>query len=410
MFGKKKLVINTEILDTRKMRLEDYERYELILINTELMIVSEESKNLLTSLPATVNCEETLELPASENIKVDTVNGTHSIGPSSALPERDTVLIVNGTAHFEPGTQAIAERYALVMVNGTLSGPKSVLSSLKRLKVNGSTEAYPDGYMPLKRRFVLDKHFALRARSEGKYYASKYILVQKDVSAQALADKNLRFETKTLIAPESMIETLAPLFNEEAEFVVVPDEYALLAGPVELNKALIEKYGPRLFIYGDMSVARDSEGTTLFPLLQKLIVRGTVTIDSASKEALSALDAEYEQLRIARSRVLENAVHIKVDKALLDKSPDGVTVQNAANVTLADDITPDEILEKLEIRNCASVICTQEQKGAVAAIGQNIAHIGPADEKDSPLGFGNLLDMFRNLTDTKMVNAESYML
>ena len=60
---------------------------------------------------------------------------------------------------------------------------------------------------------------------------------------------------------------------------------------------------------------------------------------------------------------------------------------NAAEVVIAEDVTPEMILEKLSVANCARVKCGSEQESSVAAIAVNVTRIGSlADNADGVWG------------------------
>ena len=55
-------------------------------------------------------------------------------------------------------------------------------------------------------------------------------------------------------------------------------------------------------------------------------------------------------------------------------------------------------------------ICTPEQKGAVELVSQNAGFIGDLKEKAGSEGGGGMLDMLKQMANTKVVNAELYVL
>src|SRR5699024_11305343 len=59
-----------------------------------------------------------------------------------------------------------------------------------------------------------------------------------------------------------------------------------------------------------------------------------------------------------------------------DLSPQGVLVRNSAVLTIEENITPQDILDHVEIVNCARVDCTEKQKAAVYQKSTNVPQIG----------------------------------
>ena len=77
---------------------------------------------------------------------------------------------------------------------------------------------------------------------------------------------------------------------------------------------------------------------------------------------------------------------VKVDEALLDLYPDGVSLLNCAMVEIDPALEPSEILEQLYLSNCALVRCTAAQQGAVQAAGgaARIQLTDQATEEEAP--------------------------
>ena len=102
---------------------------------------------------------------------------------------------------------------------------------------------------------------------------------------------------------------------------------------------------------------------------------------------------------------------VKVGSAALKKYPNGLQIEDCAKVTLSPDLSPDVIMEKLHISDCAMVACTKEQEEAVNMIAEGVAMIkasgeGQNGEEEGRMGsfFGKLKD----LKDTQMINAAEY--
>ena len=51
-----------------------------------------------------------------------------------------------------------------------------------------------------------------------------------------------------------------------------------------------------------------------------------------------------------------------IDKRILDRYEDGIRIGECGIVMIKDDITPEDIVEKLEFIACGVVICSEEQK------------------------------------------------
>lgn len=411
MLEKKNLMINCDVLDTRCMKEEDYAHYEQIVVNADLVLVSGASKSILAKLPITLNNDKTIEVPGDETVELRTVNGIMELSGDTAAPEH-TMLVVNGMLRIHPGAEKVLEQYVSIVINGMVECPKSLEGHLSRMSINGTSDVYPDGCILLKRNFTLDEYFPLRTQEGARYYARRITFKNTKVDVEALAKKNVHFDTKRFIVPEELVEAAAPLFGEEAECIVVPRGMTLIDDDVTLNEALLRKHGGKLFVYGDASVDPKDRDGAIFAKLEKLIVKGTLSVTARQEEALAELDAEYDALDVTKGRRIGNKVKVRVDRALLDSSDEGVKIINTAKVVLAEELTSGEILEKLALENVAEVDCAEAQESAVAAVSTNVAKIGKGDGGDEAEGSpaGALIDMVKNAENTKFVNADRYVM
>lgn len=411
MFGKKNLIVNSEICDARRINEEDYAGYENILINTEVMFVDERSKGLLARLPATVNAEQTLLFPPDLPIDLRTLNGAAVLGDDPTVGE-NTVFVVTGSLQLQPGALNTVSRCRAFVVTGALRCPQSMSGCVGKMNVTGSVELYPDDAVILDEEFVMDRFFPLRVKQDALYYAARRItVVDPALDADKLAAKNTRFVTKELVAAEPLVEALAPLFGADSAFTVVPQGCSIVPDSAVLDDDLIRKHGGSLYVLGDLDVPAGS--LEAIGKVERLIVTGCVFLARSCKAAFETLNAQCGSVEFVRSKVIGNSSVLAVDSCLLDSTPDGVTVKNAAVIHVHPDVQPETILEKLEIKNAAVIKCTPEQHGAVALVAKNCAHISSGEDGKSE-GPGSMLSGLlggaKALLGTKMVNAESYVL
>lgn len=410
MLEKKNLLVNCALCDTRSMKEEDYSHFEKIVINTDMVLVNTNSKSILSRLPVSINQDRMIELSDNVDVHVKTVNGSYTITGSLMVSDH-TLLIVNGSLTIEPGTEAVLEKYEQIVVNGSVTCPKSLEGYLGKLSVNGSITAYPDGCIILKENFVMDKYFPLRAKENAKYFAEENVLIKDEgVDVGKLVSKNVQFFTEVVILPENKVEECACIFDEKAEFVVVPEGMKLIDGDVTLDEKLLRREGKRLFVHGDLEVSEKADMEVIADLLEKLIVKGKISIKNEQLEAFNRIDAEYEKLDIRDNRYLiKNVVKAKIDRAILESCEEGIRVCNAAKVVIEEDVDCALILEKLRVVNCAKISCSKEQESAVTAISTNVAKIGDEEEEEGT-GVENIFGMLRSAADTKMVNADEYVM
>ena len=407
MFNQKNYLLNCDVCDTRKMKEEDYSGYEKMMINTDLVIVSPSSKSILNRLPLTLNHDCTMEFEDDAEIKVQAINGSYEITGTTAVHEH-TLLSVNGDLTIYPGTEESLQKYERIHVNGSVTCPKSLEGCLTKLSANGSVSVYPDDCVILDDTFIVDKYFPLRAREGRKYYVKDMVIVQdKSADMEKLVQKNVQFITRQLIVPEEMAEACVELFDEKAEFTVTPAGMTLHYGDAVLNEQLVEKDGDCIYVYGNLTIPDNANLRALSDSITKLTVKGNVTLKKNQAEDFKKLNAEYSELTFKwEGRLIENKISVKIDKTLLESSPDKVLVRSTAAAKIAPDITPELILDRLVIENCAKVSCSEEQESAVAAVSQNIAAI----VKESSKELSEMSGGFDDLLSTKVINADSYIM
>ena len=407
MFNQKNYLLNCDVCDTRKMKEEDYSGYEKMMINTDLVIVSPSSKSILNRLPLTLNHDCTMEFEDDAKIELQAINGSYEITGTTAVHEH-TLLSVNGDLTIYPGTEESLQKYERIHVNGSVTCPKSLEGCLTKLSANGSVSVYPDDCVILDDTFIVDKYFPLRAREGRKYYVKDMVIVQdKSAHMEKLVQKNVQFITRQLIVPEEMAEACVELFDEKAEFTVTPAGMTLHYGDAVLNEQLVEKDGDCIYVYGNLTIPDNANLRALSDSITKLTVKGNVTLKKNQAEDFKKLNAEYSELTFKwEGRLIENKISVKIDKTLLESSPDKVLVRSTAAAKIAPDITPELILDRLVIENCAKVSCSEEQESAVAAVSQNIAAI----VKESSKELSEMSGGFDDLLSTKVINADSYIM
>ena len=299
-------------------------------------------------------------------------------------------------------------KYEKIHVNGSVRCAESISGYLTKLSASNSVSIYPDDCMILNDTFIVDKYFPLRAKEGNKYYVKDKVIIQdKSVDLQKLVEKNVRFVTEQLIIPEEMVESCIELFDAKVNFVVIPAGMALHYGDAVLNEELLKKEGDSIYVYGNLKVPEDVKLDTLDELISKLMVKETVVLMKNQEASFKKLNVDYQRLEFEwEGRIIENKPNISIDKILLENSSDQVLVRNIATVKIAQDVTPELILNYLRIQNCAQVLCNEEQKSVIVAISQNVAQIGEADGEELP---GKNIGI-QDLLFAKVINADSYIL
>ncbi len=408
--GKKEFYLNCDVCDARKINEESLSGYEQIVINTDVLLVDERSRSVLNKLPMVCNMDGMLDVEGE--VSVVSANGNYEISGDTVFSEQ-TVICVNGKLSVRPGTEKVMENILKICVNGSARYPESMAPFMGRLAVNGEARCIPDGCIELKPVFVVDKYFPFRAKQDGKYYVSqKVVLTDTDVDVKTLTDKNVHFVTERFMIREELIPQAISMFEENVEMDVVPAGFAYIEEGAELNEALLQKHGRRLYIDGDLMLTVGSDNC--FDKVEGLRVNGNVCLLKRQAEALARVDADYRQLIFVKGRNVSNRSYVVVDKAMLETSPDGLEIGNCAALKVNQDVSPELILENLSVRNCAKVFCSPEQKSVLQLVCENVAKIIDTAKTDSEDGDEeadeDILGMLEEDENIKTVNADTYIL
>ncbi len=406
----KKKVINAATCDARGVTEESLAGFDNITINAAIMIVGERSKELLNKYPVTMNVANILELPDGQDIKVQKINGKGEIGPDAN--GEGVFLIVNGKLVISDGSQDAVKSYSRIVVNGKVLMPKSYEGRFPNIQVNGKTDYYPDGATILKADTEIDDLFILRASNTLYYSSGNLYFLDTGIDTEKMIEKSLKFCARKIVIAESLIRRLVSLFDEEAEIVKVPDGTKLIDDDLELKPKTIKKYGTKLCVTGDVSIM-DAEALSS---LEYLFADGSVSVNKELEDAFDEIESVYDELRIIDPDLgyFVDRPLVKVGTAVLGKYPKGVRVEDCAKVTLSEDLSVEDIMEKLHIVDCAMVICTKKQEDAVNMIAEDVALIKvsgqDSDDEDGEDGMvGGMLGSFLGkLKDTQIINAAEY--
>lgn len=370
MEQKKSMRINCALCDMSNVAESTLAAYESIFVKAALVLTSAKTQELMPKYHVVVDAATVLVKPDNAELKV--VNGKCEIMPGGA-PNQPVALLVNGSLEIGKGTEEILRHYAFIQVNGSVTYPDSLSGELSMLRVNGSTDCYPADVVRLDNSFLVDKTFRLRAKS-GRYYAKRRVaILSGNADVAALQNKGVRFLTKTAVLAESLAEAALPLFNENTEIHIVPDGCAYVGGDIALNEALLKRYGTKLYITGDLML--DMESEPLIRQLEYLKVLGSIQLPEKLINSFCAINAAYKTLEPVKGLVIRDKVSFKLDKGLLERHPEGITLLGCVNVKLDKDIPPEWIEERLMIKDCVNVSCSPEQRSIVEIIGSDIVEV-----------------------------------
>lgn len=380
MENKKNLKINAVLCDVRKVTEEYLSHYNSVKIDAAALVTSPEAQAVLGKCGVAINAASNISL--TEDIRFSTINGPTTISARQTVPGQRTAAMINGPVTLEPGCEAVLDSYAFLCINGPVTCPESMTSLLRGFQINGPIRAYPDGAIVLKKNTVLDRVFHLRAKQDALYYAANQIVaLAPDINFGKLAEKNVRFATRRLLVAESLAESAVPLFDEKADIEVLPDGCAYVDDDAVLDEALLQRYGGKLYIDGDLTVNAGSAAA--LDQVSYLRVDGTLLVSRGMKDRVLGIELVYDGMKIVGSTLLKDRPSVEVSAAMLEAGPDGVSVMDCAEVVFAGDITPALLKEKLvSLTDCACVNCTEEQRPVIEAIAQDVACISCGGEEE----------------------------
>ena len=412
--SKENLVINAEVCDSRQMKEEVYEGYKRIIINAEVLIASPRSREILNRLGAVINSEAIVDVAEDEIVESRISNGKEVISKGSK-PQNKVILLANGKVTIEPGTEDVMEQYVYMLINGPLYCPRSMKGYTDKMLINGTTVLYPEDAVILDSKFVMDKFFPLRVKESEKYFIAKKLIIEDAVDADKLVEKNVRFETPCVVMRESKVEKLAGLFDISTKINVIPEDMTFVKGDTELNDALFDKCGSRLYVDGDLTVSTEF---ARLDKLEKLTVTGTLTVRESMYLEMKQVDIDAGEVEyLFEGKNIVNSAKAKVDRALLMANEKGVRVMNCAMLSIDKDVEPKLICDRLQIKNCAKVSGTEEQESAVHTVSKNVAMIGSnkpggdGEESGGIMGMmGSVFDVVKQVANTSMINAEKHIM
>ncbi len=396
----KQLKINCALCDARNVSEETLAAYEKITVNAASVLVSPRSQALLAKYRVALNTAGVTVVP--EDVEAQIVNGEGTIRRDGPIPKEKRFLLVNGSLEIEVGTEEILEQYVGGTVNGSIRCPESMAGYLGRFQINGSTTCYPDGAIVLKRSAVIDRPFVLRAKNALYWSAKRMIFVDPKLDPAVLAAKGARFQTEEALVAEGLLEALLPLIDERAELVPVPDGTKVALDDLALDEVTEKRYGTKLYILGDVVVK--PEGKAFLRNAGYLHIRGDVQVPPELRDLLlekAEIDGDVKLLRPKkdRGRVIEDMTKVRLTQWLLENSPNGLRIEDCAEVVIDPDVDKKLILERLRIEDCAAVRCAPEQEDAVAAVCEDVPQIGQQSQQSEPEG-----------PDTDCINAASYIM
>lgn len=392
---KKELVINSAFCDTRTATEEVLNLYESIEINAATVLVSKESKELLSRYNISINTAETIEI--SKDTEVITHNGSFEISKSTKM-SKPTILIINGSLEIKKEAADALKNIVSIHVNGYVSYPSDLQNQLPPISVNGTIESYPSDAIRLKNKQIIDKIFILKAKSTKYYAKNKIIIADESLDLSSLITKGTSFITKKAVIAENLLEDAIKLFEDDTDIMIIPSGYRYIEEET-LNDFIINKYGDKIYVDGDLIINSDSENA--LSKLTGIRVNGSILIVKKLVDRLLNLDVEYKDIKVIKGKIIKDKGNLSINKNTLSGITDGVTISDCGMVKISSDITPEEIEEKLQFFGCGYISCHPDQRGAVELVSEDVGFINDEDKAESA-------DSSLYNKNTQVINSASY--
>lgn len=411
-----KKVINVALCDARDVTEESFSGFENVTINAAAVITGPKAKELMGRYNVVINSAAIIEVPDGEDIRLQTINGKGEIGPDA--DGRGVFLLVNGKLTVQDGSYDALESYYRILVNGKAIVPRSYRGRLSKMEVNGKTVYYPDGAFVLNGDTEVNDLFLMRASRDNYYCAGDLFFLDADIDTGKVLEKGMRFSAHRIVASETLLRKLVAQFDEETEVICVPDGTRRVDDDVDLSMRTIRRFGSRLFVSGDVRI-EDGEALAA---LEYLYADGEVCVAQSLAEEFEKVESVCDRLTVIdpEKGYISDRPAVKIGRTALRKYPHGLNVSDCASVTLAEELSAEEITEKLKISDCAVVLCSAEQEEAVNLVAEDVSAIrvraadeGSDVEEEGAGGslknaFGKLREVFGELRDIQMVNAVTY--
>lgn len=377
---KKNLSVEAAILDLRHLSEETLASYEQIGMQAALVLTGPDTETLLAK--HAVELEAALVHRCDDETAVNVVNGKATLC-AARKPEEKTILIVNGKLNIDADAADTLRAYEKIVVNGKVLCPESLVGLVtEKCSVNGKLSAYPDDAVVLNGTVKLDRLFLLRAQERLYWTDRQFVAAAPDLDAAALAAKGARFSAPRVLLAERFVETLLPLFNEDAEVTVLPEGTVLVDDDLELTSRSIRRYGARIHVLGDVTVS--AEAADALEQLEYLHSSGDVLLPAALEDAFCSIpDVVYKGLRVMKGKLIHGSAEAKINAGVLASAADGISCMDCNIVTLDKMLTPEEIMARLQLNSCAVVCCTAAQEAAVTAVSTDVACIRVTDAPET---------------------------
>jgi len=368
----KTMIKNVNILDMRKTAKETLDKIGFIK-NVNLILVSPETAAFLTGIPVK-NVNTVAEIPADVETQTCMKHVTINASYLSGIPS-PRFLLVMGKAIVAPDAtpELIDAKLEGMVVVGKLICPEAIAGLLqsKAKLLMGTTTTYPEDAVVVATSLVLDDAFLNTLDDGSQLVVIDSLRVVDDVTSELIERKirALHAHGSILCRQEHALTVKAKLVGSR-NMTVIPAGHRLIEGALTLDELTLQTLeNEQLFCMGDVIINSDVDSQALDRAISKLGTLGVILCPIALKDVLKT------KCDMLNNRVVlyEGTLwYVDDGRQLLPDQfnyIDGlITIVVRAGMTIASDVSPEAILERIhKIHNLGDIVCQPEHVPAIEA-------------------------------------------
>ncbi|HML49088.1 MAG TPA: hypothetical protein PKE04_20295, partial [Clostridia bacterium] len=309
------------------------------------------------------------------------VNGAHQM--TATTPDASPVyLFVNGklVLHRDISVEQLRRQLAGGMVNGKVICTETQLATLMSLglRINGKSDAYPDGCDYRAERAPLSCNEA--AVAERDIYLAQRVAVE--AGALALLRQNGRklFGKSGIVIPASEQGDLHAVWHGMGDVLIVPEGFHFSIGSLDINAVTSCQLRGKHFVNCSLTLQSSVEPRHL-EALEAIHVTGEVILPVALLDAFLPKLVNEPDILPYEGILVENNTDMTVTEAMLTQSEQMLTLVNNASMTVEKTVSPALLREKVvQLINNAGLKLSSGQQAALMDRLQNNARIELSDD------------------------------
>lgn len=363
----KTIVRDVVVLDARSASAQTLAEIEAVQ-GVVLLLLSERTAPLFSH----VKCEDVVNLcVVPEDVNLVSTNGSVELAADRSGARR--MLMVNGAVRVDPAMTPEEIRAQVVggTVNGSVFCSASQLGALSAvgLQVNGSTQAYPDGWTLRAAEHPVTLEETAALAQGARLYLTRRVLLEAG-TAQALRSKGVRLASaKGLLCFAQDAEALGGIYEGDlGSCLFVPDGYKIERDGLDVGQRTALRLRGRLYVLGGLTIREDVSADQLSKL-EALRVKGRLLAPLSLMDALlERVEGDAEWLPYEGALVVSDG-QMELTRASLSRMADKVALVNDGMLRIDPEIPPEELRARVTLlANDGMCVLTAEQRGALSDV------------------------------------------